>query len=69
LFQLAWVAGALIPVVLAVPSRTGYVVLALGCSGSAVAYLAGLAANTRHVAHAGPAVRPPPAGPDPDSDP
>lgn len=51
LFQLAWVVGALIPVAFPVPRRAGYLLLALGCGGTAVAYLAGLAANRRTMAH------------------
>jgi len=55
LFQLAWVAGALVPVAFPVPRRAGYVLLAVGCGGTAVAYLVGSAANRRSIAHhAGP---------------
>ncbi|MFP5377178.1 MAG: MFS transporter [Acidimicrobiia bacterium] len=46
-FQLAWVVGALIPVVLAVPSRLGYVLLAVAAAVGAGLYLAGLATH-RH---------------------
>lgn len=64
LFQLTWVAGALLPVLFPVPSRGGYVLLALGSAGAAIAYLAGLAANRRllasHGAARAPAVQPPP---------
>lgn len=41
-FQLAWVAGALVPVVLAVPSRVGYLLLAAGMAVTAAVYVAGL---------------------------
>lgn len=41
-FQLAWVAGALIPVVLSVPIGPGYVLLAGACATAAVVYLSGL---------------------------
>ncbi|MGI8686828.1 MAG: hypothetical protein ACR2MO_17350, partial [Acidimicrobiales bacterium] len=50
-FQLAWVAGALIPVSLKVPSRAGYVVLALGSGVAAAAYVAGLGAHRRLSGH------------------
>lgn len=46
-FQLSWVAGALIPVVLVVPSRVGYALLALAAAVSASLYLFGLAAHHR----------------------
>ena len=49
MFQLAWVAGALFPVVVSVPSRTGYGLLALGSGAAAAAYLAGVAANRRSI--------------------
>ena len=42
LFQLAWVAGALVPVVTAVPRRLGYALLIVAASASMVAYLLGL---------------------------
>ncbi len=48
-FQLSWVAGALIPVVLVVPSRVGYGLLALAAATSASLYLFGLAAHHRRV--------------------
>jgi len=49
-FQLAWVAGALLPVAVTVPPRAGYVLLGLGAGGTAVAYAAGLGANRRTIA-------------------
>lgn len=49
-FQLAWVAGALLPVAVAVPRRGGYILLALGTGGAAAAYVAGLGANSRTMA-------------------
>ena len=49
-FQLAWVAGALVPVALTVPRAAGYVVLALGTGGAAAGYVAGLNANRRTLA-------------------
>ncbi|HUP69805.1 MAG TPA: MFS transporter [Acidimicrobiales bacterium] len=42
IFQLTWVVGALVPVALAVPSRTGYFLLATGTALAAGAYFAGL---------------------------
>lgn len=42
LFQLAWVVGALVPVVTAVPRRLGYGLLMLAAAASLVAYLVGL---------------------------
>ncbi|HSH60651.1 MAG TPA: hypothetical protein VK988_13625, partial [Acidimicrobiales bacterium] len=42
LFQLAWVVGALMPVVTAVPRRLGYALLMAAAAGSLVAYLLGL---------------------------
>ncbi len=42
LFQLAWVVGALLPVVTAVPRRLGYALLIAAAAGSLVAYLLGL---------------------------
>ena len=47
MFQLAWVAAALLPVVLRVPVRAGYALLALGSTMTAAGYLTGLAANRR----------------------
>ncbi|PLS74998.1 MAG: hypothetical protein CYG61_09785, partial [Actinobacteria bacterium] len=44
-FQLAWVAGALVPVALAVPSRGGYLLLAAGAATAGGAYVAGLRAR------------------------
>lgn len=46
-FQLAWVVGALIPVAITVPSRLGYVLLALASAVGAGLYLAGLATHRR----------------------
>lgn len=46
-FQLAWVAGALVPVVLRVPPGVGYALLALAAGVSASLYLFGLAAHRR----------------------
>lgn len=45
IFQLAWVVGALLPVVLAVPSRSGYLLLAAGAAVATVSYLGGLRAQ------------------------
>ncbi len=42
LFQLAWVAGALVPVAAAVPRRLGYVLLTISAGTAAAAYLVGL---------------------------
>ncbi len=42
LFQLAWVVGALVPVVTAVPRRLGYALLIVAAAASIVAYLLGL---------------------------
>jgi MFS family permease len=42
LFQLAWVVGALVPVVTAVPRRLGHALLMAAAAGSLVAYLLGL---------------------------
>lgn len=50
-FQLAWVAGALLPVAFTVPSNGGYALLGLGTGGAAAAYVAGLAANRRSIGH------------------
>lgn len=41
-FQLAWVAGALVPVALAVPSGPGYVLLSGGAATAAVTYVLGV---------------------------
>ena len=49
-FQLAWVFGALIPVVLSVPSSAGYVVIALAALLSASLYLFGLSTHRRRTA-------------------
>ncbi len=49
-FQLAWVAGALLPVALTVPRRAGYVLLALGCGAAAISYVTGLTAHRRRSA-------------------
>ena len=46
-FQLAWVFGALIPVAVTVPSRVGYVMLAVASAVGAGLYLAGLATHER----------------------
>ncbi|MGH9282712.1 MAG: hypothetical protein ACRD0S_07215, partial [Acidimicrobiales bacterium] len=46
-FQLAWVVGALIPVVLRVAAQWGYVLLALAAAGSASLYLFGLMTHRR----------------------
>ena len=46
-FQLAWVFGALIPVAITVPSRAGYVLLAIASAVGAGLYLAGLATHQR----------------------
>lgn len=46
-FQLAWVVGALVPVAVTVPSRLGYVLLAVASTVGAAMYLAGLAASRR----------------------
>ena len=46
-FQLAWVVGALVPVVLRVAAQWGYVMLALAATGSASLYLFGLMAHRR----------------------
>ena len=43
-FQLAWVAGALIPVAFPIPGRLGFLVLALGLGFAAVSYAAGVRA-------------------------
>jgi MFS family permease len=40
-FQLVWVVGALLPVVLAVPDRVGFFVLAVGPALAALSYLSG----------------------------
>jgi len=40
-FQLVWVAGAAVPVVLPVPSRPGMALIALGCAAAFVVYEAG----------------------------
>jgi hypothetical protein len=45
-FQVAWVLGAFIPVLISMSTGTGFVVLALGLSAGAFAYLAGLAAES-----------------------
>jgi hypothetical protein len=56
-FQLAWVLGALVPVVVTIPLRVGYVALALASAAAAVAYL------VRGAGRRSPAGRPdPPAG-------
>lgn len=46
-FQLSWVFGALIPVAITVPSRAGYVLLAIAAAVGAGLYLAGLATHHR----------------------
>ena len=46
-FQLAWVFGALIPVAITVPSRAGYVLLAIASAVGAGLYLAGLSTHQR----------------------
>lgn len=46
-FQLSWVFGALIPVAITVPSRAGYVLLAVAAAFGAALYLAGLATHHR----------------------
>jgi hypothetical protein len=46
-FQLAWVAGALVPVVLRVPPGVGYALLAVAAGVSASLYLFGLSAHRR----------------------
>lgn len=42
IFQLTWVAGALVPVALSVPSRSGYLLLAGGTAAAAGTYFFGL---------------------------
>lgn len=42
IFQLTWVAGALVPVALSVPSQAGYFILAAGTATAAVTYFVGL---------------------------
>jgi len=38
-FQLVWVAAALIPVVIAVPTRVGMIILAVACTGATIFYV------------------------------
>ena len=40
-FQLVWVTAALVPVLVAIPTRVGMVVLAVACGGAAIFYVAG----------------------------
>ena len=40
-FQLAWVAAALVPVVIAVPTRVGMIMLAVACAGATIFYSVG----------------------------
>lgn len=46
-FQLAWVVGALLPVVLRIPERVGFFVMAVGAGVAALMYLTGRRALTR----------------------
>lgn len=48
IFQLAWVAGALLPVALEISIDLGYVALALACGGATAVYLTGLRAARGH---------------------
>jgi hypothetical protein len=41
-FQLAWVAGALVPVALPIPGRLGFLILAVGLGFAGLSYLAGV---------------------------
>jgi hypothetical protein len=45
-FQLAWVLGAFVPVLVTISPGIGMLVLALICGGGGFAYLAGLAADS-----------------------
>ncbi|HEX3621392.1 MAG TPA: MFS transporter [Acidimicrobiales bacterium] len=47
-FQLAWVAGAALPVAVSFPTRLGIAAIALGSAVAFFSYLAGLRALTRH---------------------
>jgi MFS family permease len=44
-FQLAWVAGALIPVAVPIPGRPGFLILAIGLGFAGLSYLAGVRAG------------------------
>ncbi|HEY3237920.1 MAG TPA: MFS transporter, partial [Acidimicrobiia bacterium] len=44
-FQLAWVAGAFIPVALPIPGRLGFLILAVGLGFAGLSYLAGVRAS------------------------
>jgi hypothetical protein len=44
-FQLAWVAGALIPVAVPIPGRLGFLLLAIGLGFAGLSYLAGVRAG------------------------
>ncbi len=45
-FQLAWVLGAAIPVIVTISPGFGLIVLALGLGGGVLVYLAGMAADS-----------------------
>ena len=40
-FQLAWVAAALLPVVIPIPTRVGMIMLAAACTGATIFYTLG----------------------------
>ncbi|HLF41395.1 MAG TPA: MFS transporter, partial [Acidimicrobiia bacterium] len=44
-FQLAWVAGAFVPVAVPMPGRLGFLILALGLGFAGLSYLAGIRAS------------------------
>jgi len=44
-FQLAWVAGAFVPVALPIPGRLGFLILAVGLGFAGLSYLAGVRAS------------------------
>jgi hypothetical protein len=52
-FQLAWVAGALLPVALAIPERVGFFVMAVGAGVAALTYVTGGRAASRVVTKGG----------------
>ncbi len=56
-FQLAWVAGALLPVALEIAIEVGYVALAIACGGAGAVYLTGLRAARGHRATGRPSTR------------
>lgn len=51
IFQLSWVGGALLPVVLTLPSRSGYVLLSLAAAAAATSLLLGLRSHRRGAQH------------------